>query len=298
LGALSGPGFYFIFVSGIFCMITKRKLYYFLSPALRFIIRRLYYLPADFWESITGKRDNTTPPKGLIFIGSGNFKKIGEHYLRLFKEECNLKPDHRVLDIGCGIGRVAIPLTGYLNADGSYEGFDIVKRGIDWCKKHITTNYPKFGFLHINLKNDLYNLKTARTAKNFVFPYKDNDFDLIVLTSVFTHMLPDDVQNYTCEINRVLKAGGKCLVTYFILNSESKKYMKSNSGLDFRFNRGHYSLIDNNVKEANVAFEEEYLFKMINGNNLTIERIFNGFWSGRPRNESLDYQDTLILSKK
>ena len=279
-------------------MPFKRTLYYSVPPALRYLIRRIYFFNIDLLDLITGKRDKTMPPKGLIFIGPGDFKKIGEHYLNLFKEHCNLKPDQRVLDIGCGIGRIAIPLTKYLDSEGSYEGFDIVKKGIDWCKKHITKSYPNFRFLHIDLKNDLYNLKTSQTAKNFVFPYRDNDFDLAVLTSVFTHMLPEDVENYTREIHRVLKVGRKCLVTYFILNPESKNYMKSNSGFDFKFNFGSYSLLDKNVKEANVAYEEEYLINLISQNNLTLEKTLYGFWSGRPRNESFDFQDTLILSKR
>lgn len=278
-------------------MITKRKLYYFLSPSMRYTIRKIYYFPSDFWGSITGKRDKTIPPQGLIFIGSGDFKRIGEHYLTLFKEHCNLLPNHSVLDVGCGIGRIAIPLTKYLNNEGSYQGFDIVKTGIDWCKKNISKTNPNFMFTHIDLKNDLYNLKTEQAAKNFVFPYDDNSFDLVVLTSVFTHMMPDDFKNYIKEINRVLKPNGKCLVTFFILNNESKTYMKSNSEFNFKYNFGEYSLMNKDVKEANIAFEEEFLMDFIKENNLTVEKKLYGFWSGRPRSESFDYQDTLILTK-
>ncbi|SEP59837.1 class I SAM-dependent methyltransferase [Flavobacterium urocaniciphilum] len=278
-------------------MISKRKLYYLLSPSMRYSIRKIYYFPSDFWDLISGKRDKTIPPKGLIFIGPGDFKRIGEHYLNIFKEQCNLLPNHRVLDVGCGIGRIAIPLTNYLNKEGSYEGFDIVKNGIDWCQKNITQKNPNFKFTHIDLKNDLYNLKTEQTANNFVFPYQDSSFDLVVLTSVFTHMMPDDVVNYIKEINRVLKPNGKCLVTFFILNEESKNYMKSNSDFNFQYNFGDYSLMDKDVKEANIAFEEKFIFNCIKENNLTIEKTLYGFWSGRPKNESFDYQDTLILTK-
>jgi ubiquinone/menaquinone biosynthesis C-methylase UbiE len=277
-------------------MNAKRKIYYSVPPSWRYVIRRIYYFPVDLWELITGKRDKLTPPKGLIFIGAGDFRKIGMHYLKLFIENCNLKSDHKVLDIGCGIGRIAIPLTNYLDANGSYEGFDIVKRGIDWCNKYITTIYPNFRFLHIDLKNDLYNLKTENSAKSFVFPYKDNDFNLVILTSVFTHMLPEDIENYIKEINRVLKIGGRCLVTFFILNNDSKNYMKASSGIKFEYNKGYYSLIDKNVKEANVAYEEEYLTKLITDNNLSIDKVLYGFWCGRPRKEAFDFQDTLILS--
>lgn len=278
-------------------MITKRKLYYLLSPSMRYTIRKIYYFPSDLWDTITGKRDKTIPPQGLIFIGPGDFKKIGEHYLNIFKEHCNLLPNHKVLDVGCGIGRIAIPLTKYLNADGSYEGFDIVKSGIDWCTKNISKTHPNFKFKHIDLKNDLYNLKTEESAKNFKFPYEANSFDLVVLTSVFTHMMPEDVKNYLHEINRVLKSNGKCLVTFFILNNESKTFMKSNSGFNFEYNFGSYSLMNKDVKEANIAFEENFLTDSIHESNLIIEKTLYGFWSGRPKNEAFDYQDTMVLTK-
>ena len=279
-------------------MDIKRKFYYFLPPSFRFLMRRIYFFPADLWKLITGDQDSLTPPKGLIFIGAGDFKKIGLHYLKLFEENCNLKSNHRVLDIGCGIGRIAIPLTKFLDTNGSYEGFDIVKTGIDWCNKHISTVYPNFRFFHVDLKNDLYNLKTERSAKSFEFPYPDSDFDMVVLTSVFTHMLPEDIENYTKEIHRILKPGGKCLVTFFILNKESRSFMKSNSGIKFEHNLGYYSLIDKNVKEANVAYEEDYLMNLFKQNNLKIEKVIYGFWSGRQFKEVYDYQDTLILTKK
>ncbi len=279
-------------------MITKRKLYYSLTPSLRYLIRRVYFLPIDLWNSINGKRDRMIPPQGLIFIGTGDFKKIGEHYLAVFIEHCGLLPEHHVLDIGCGIGRIAIPLTNFLNNQGSYDGFDVVEKGISWCRKHISTSFPNFRFQHVALKNDLYNLKTEQRSKDFIFPYPDNNFDLIIVTSVFTHMLIEDVEKYFKEIYRVLKPQGKCLATFFILNAESRNYMKSNHDFNFDINLGNYSLLNHNVKEANVAYEENYILYLITQNNLFIERTFNGFWSGRPKEESFDFQDTLIISKR
>ena len=46
-------------------------------------------------------------------------------------------------------------------------------------------------------------------ASEYTFPYEDGEFDVVVLTSVFTHMLPDDVAHYLDEIARVLKPGGR-----------------------------------------------------------------------------------------
>ena len=71
-----------------------------LSPSLRRVVRRIYYLPIDIFESVTGKRDAITPPRGKIFIGSGDFLMQGERLLDILTQHGGLMPSHRVLDVG------------------------------------------------------------------------------------------------------------------------------------------------------------------------------------------------------
>ncbi len=279
--------------------MLKRDLYYLLTPRMRLFIRRLYYLPIDIYESLSGKRDDLTPPRGLVFVGFGDFKKSGELLLDQIKKTVTLQPCMSILDVGCGIGRLAVPLTRVLNEEGRYEGFDIVKSGIDWCNKNIKSKFPCFNFIHIDLKNDLYNLKTDKEAKNFVFPYNDNQFDLVILTSVFTHMMPEDVKNYLKEIFRVLKKDGKCFVTFFLLNDEIKSSIENRDYFNFPFKYDNYRLMDSSVKEANIAYEEEFLVKdLFSNNKFRVERIDYGWWSGKSRESSLGYQDTILLSRE
>ena len=278
--------------------MNLRKIYYFLTPELRLLARRAYFLPKDMYTRFFRNQTELLPPQGLIFIGGGDFRSIGKVYLKRFIELGNLKPGNRVLDIGCGVGRIAIPLTSYLKSDGSYEGFDIVKSGIDWCNKRIKPNFPNFNFIYINLKNSLYNSHSDKSARDFKFPYKDNEFDFVILTSVFTHMLPPDMDNYLKEIYRVLKFNGVCYTTFFLLNNDTKISMVSNDGLNFIHNHGDYRVYTEGVEEANVAYEETTLLeKYFTKNQLKVEKIFYGFWSGRSRQKSLDFQDTIILSK-
>lgn len=67
---------------------------------------------------------------------------------------------------------------------------------------------------------------------------------------------------------------------------------------DFKYDYGHYALMDKNVKSANVGYEESYLFKYIGECGFTIEQSIKGFWSqernGRNANE---FQDLLVLRK-
>ncbi|MDF9831020.1 ubiquinone/menaquinone biosynthesis C-methylase UbiE [Parabacteroides sp. PF5-6] len=274
-----------------------RNIYYSLSPSMRFVARRLYYLPIDTYDSITGRRKEMIPPRGMIFIGAGDFEKQGLHLMELLKKHAGLRPDSRVLDVGCGIGRLAVALTTYLDRQGSYEGFDIVKKGIDWCEKKISSKYPNFHFLHIDLKNDLYNLKTENQARHFKFPYENNSFDCIVLTSVFTHMMPEDILNYLEQISSVLKTDGKCLATFFLLNKEVKEKMAAKQTFfDFKHAYEGYSLIDKRVKEANIALEEELLYTFLEEKGLKADAIHYGAWSANA--DALDFQDVVILSKK
>jgi SAM-dependent methyltransferase len=273
-----------------------RKIYYRLNPNQRIIARRLFFLPIDIIEKIIGKRPPMVPPRGLIFTGSGDFVKQGDKFLEYFKTYGGLKPEHRVLDIGSGIGRMARPLVGYLNEKGTYEGFDVVKAGVEWCQNNITSVNPRFKFKHIPLKNDLYNLDTPHTANNFRFPYPNEEFDFCFLTSVFTHMLPDDTRNYLLEISRTLKPGGICFATFFVLDDESSLAMKDNS---FRFDYVYegYALMDEKVKEANVAFQLDWLTKVFSEVGLNLKGFHPGVWSSRKEN-TLDFQDILILEKK
>ena len=275
-----------------------RKIYYSFSPVVRRIIRRFVYFPIDIIECLIGKRDKMTPPRGRIFIGSGDFKSQGERITDQLVRYGGLKPDYKVLDIGCGIGRIAGPLTKYLSADGVYDGFDVVKAGISWCQKNISSLYPNFHFTHIDLKNDLYNLKTARKAKDFVFPYPNEFFDFVFLISVFTHMLPEDVDGYLKQIHRVLKNGGTCFSTFFILNKNILSRMDASAGIKFKYNMGNYMLHHKKVKEANVAYDEHFLEKeLIETCGFSILQRYPGYWPDGINQDSLDFQDILIFKK-
>lgn len=280
-------------------MGTLRNAYYLMPPGMRRLARRFWFLPLDLYESATGKRDPMVPPKGRIFIGSGDFVSTGESIREQLVTLAGLQPSHRVLDVGCGMGRVAVPLTATLDEQGSYEGFDIVPSAIKWCRNKITSRHPRFRFTHIDLKNDLYNLRTNQEAKSFVFPYRDGEFDLVLLTSVFTHMLLEDVRSYLQQIHRVLKPGGVCFATFFLMNAEAEALMDASGQRMFSTRLDHHYLFHPRVKAANVAYEETYLMEeLLAGNGLVPEQVRYGFWPGRPRTELNNYQDICVCRKK
>ncbi|MEP7321757.1 MAG: class I SAM-dependent methyltransferase [Saprospiraceae bacterium] len=273
-----------------------RKLYYLLPPGLRFFVRRLIYLPLDVFST---NKHQLIPPLGSIYTGRGNFIHQGLEWKQLFIDQAGLLPEQSVLDIGSGIGRIAIGLTKFLK--GNYEGFDAVKLGVDWCQKNISPVHSNFHFQFIDLFNDLYK-SGGKSATNFTFPYKTDQFDFACAISVFTHMIPDELENYIKELNRVLKSGGRAVLTFFILDPESLAGMNKDKGvLQFPHHPDHrHALMDTKVKSANVAYQRAYLMNLLNDHHLQITHEFKGKWSDGRNTiayHPLAFQDILILRK-
>ncbi|MBD3242396.1 MAG: methyltransferase domain-containing protein, partial [Chitinivibrionales bacterium] len=184
------------------------------TPLGRFI----FHLPGEIVGRLTGKRSGLTPPMWKVYTGRGDFEGVGREFLTHFRDLGGLEPDHRVLDVGSGMGRMAIPLAGYLSSKGSYAGIEIVREGVKWCNKHVCPLHPNFTFIHADIENELYNPKGSCQAHAYRFPFPDGSFDFVFLTSVFTHMHPSAVRNYLHEIARVLSPGGHCLFTCSLLD--------------------------------------------------------------------------------
>lgn len=277
----------------------KSKFKYLLPVEIKKTLKYILYSIQDLLTLMSGKKKSDYPPKRLNFVGSGDFIKVGNEFTEHFKEIGGLKPDNTVLDIGSGIGRMAIPLTKYLKG-GEYYGFDIDKRGIQWCKKNISKKHSNFHFEYVDIYNKFYNKKGKIKASQFKFPYSDKKFDFIFATSVFTHMLPDQVTQYLAEIKRVLKENGKCFLTFFSIDEEAKSNILNEISyckFIYPFNEENTCFYTHkNNPEAEIAFKENWIIQQLEKATLSKDLgIFHGKWSGRKVYTS--YQD-IFISKK
>ena len=137
--------------------------------------------------------------------------------------------------------------------------------------------FKNFDFEHADIYNKTYNPDGKFTASTFVFPYPDKTFDFVLLSSVFTHMLQDDIEHYVSEIRRVMKPGGKCLSTWFLLNEQSEKAIKERKTLlpfDHKF--GDCLVSEVKIPEVAIAYQENYVRSLHFSNGMTHETTIYG----------------------
>jgi SAM-dependent methyltransferase len=245
-----------------------------------------------------GRLAPMVPPEALMHDGDATyeaFKQNSDEFLGIYRDVAGLQPHEKVLDVGCGVGRKTIRLTQYLNKDGAYLGFDIVQSGIEWCSRTITPRYPNFGFQKIDVYNKHYNPAGKVLARDYRFPFEDRSFDLVVLGSVFTHMLSKDVANYLNEIHRVLKPSGRCLISWFLLNLESQALLdagKSSFPLDHEVEQGCRACRRDDP-EAALGYKEQYVLALYRERGFRDDiAIHYGSWCGRSK--YLSFQDLIL----
>lgn len=195
-----------------------------------------------------------------------------------------LPANGRLLDVGCGCGKIARPLVGYLGAQGGYDGIDITHAAIDWCRDAYR-GHPNFRFHLADLQSSRYNAGGATRASEYRFPFEANSFDVVFLGSVFTHLLPADTAHYLREIGRVLKPGGRCLSTFFVLDTQALANVeagRTTPAFPHRWgNEGcRVELLD--VPEAAIAYDEAAVRRMVTEAGLVVDAINHGEW-GRGR---------------
>ena len=246
----------------------------------------------DLRDTVSRRRDRLTPPRRLDFVDHSDFAATGDEFLAHFNELGGLQPSERVLDVGCGIGRMARPLAGYLSADGSYDGFDVNRDGVGWCRRRYR-RHANFRFQVADIFNARHNPHGAHRADEYRFPYADARFDFVLATSIFTHLLEADATHYLGECERVLAPAGRLFATFFLLNVTSRALRADGrAGLTFLDIDERVAILDESVPEEAVAYDDEWVFETLRTNGLELIGLYPGSWSGRQ--EFISFQDIVV----
>jgi SAM-dependent methyltransferase len=225
-------------------------------------------------------------------FGGARFQNHGRLVRQLLMNNVGLTPVSDVLEIGCGCGRNAIALAEYLTS-GKYTGIDIEKVSLESCKKTDFLNLDGFVFDAIDVYNAEYNPSGKYSATEYRLQFDDGRFDVIFLISVFTHMLPDDINHYVREIARVLKRGGACMTSVFLMDRGRK-----GNGIAFPFNVGDYYFYDHKMPEVAVGYMLDYFRLSAKECGLTMNDPLWGTWRDKEGSrEGVFPQDIIIFRK-
>ena len=230
------------------------------------------------------------------------FRETSDHHIMLLEKYVGLSNCANIVELGCGVGRDAIPLTKIVPSDGSYLGIDIIRQSIDWAQKNISSGNSNFEFVHFDIGDQQHNLQGKKTSTDFTIPRADGSQDLVFLYSVFTHMFPVDTQHYLGEFARILKNGGRVLASMFTMERTLIPYLKSIGGGGLRNLTFGYEVEegffhnDPNIIPGATAYSMAKIHSMIEPLGLELERFVKGSWRKDNSHEE-DGQDLVIFKK-
>ncbi len=176
--------------------------------------------------------------------------------------EQGLRPEHYVLDVGCGPLRAGVHFIGYLER-GHYAGVD--KRR-DTLERAREVELPRYG---VEDKDPLLLVNGA-----FEFSKLGRSFDYAIAQSVFTHLSLNVILRCLVEMAKVLNPGGRFYATIYE-NPQGKQYLgeiQQSERVVSYYDRDKYH------------YDLETLRAACQGTGLTMS--YNGDW-GHPDNQKM-----------
>jgi SAM-dependent methyltransferase len=215
------------------------------------------------------------------------------------KELAGLGPSSRVLDIGCGLGRVAWPLARELGPDGSYDGFDAAKAYIEWCANGPALDPQRVRFHWFDIRSSVYNPAGTIDGENLAFPWSDHAFTLAIANSLFTHLSAAGTRNYLRETARTLQRGGRLFASFFVLDDESLAAIADHETFpNFTDAVDHGRIADAGSPDAAIAFDAPWLHQQFLDCGFAIEIYRQGRWRDPEVIHDELFQDFVVAVKR
>lgn len=178
----------------------------------------------------------------------------------------------KVLDWGCGPGRIIRHLPQVMGESNEYYGTDYNPKTVDWCRE--------------NLKGIHFNQNSIEAK----LPYDDNSFDVIYGISIFTHLSKQMHYDWYKELLRVLKPNGIMLQTS---HGDNFKVKLTDSEVETYNN--NQLVVRGKVKEGHRTFTafhpNEFMHELFQGAEI-MEHVVIPYEAGK-----LPQQDIWIVRK-
>jgi SAM-dependent methyltransferase len=172
------------------------------------------------YERLYEAHARALPPAAAA--GDGDFDRIGRIELAALVD-AGLAHGHRLVDFGCGTGRLAVHAVPWL-AGGSYVGIDISQTMLGHAEAAVRTSCPgapcRVSWQHQSAP---------------VFALADATVDLFAAFSVFTHMEHEDAYAYLRDARRVVRPHGRFVLSCLTMDLEAgRRVFRQSAGVSLR----------------------------------------------------------------
>jgi ubiquinone/menaquinone biosynthesis C-methylase UbiE len=217
-------------------------------------------------------------------IDNDTLSGISRNFIHYLVKDCKIASNAKILEIGCGIACLSLPLIKYVKSGGKYCGIDPDKQCIDWCKHKITP------FCDASFK--LYN----NDEPEIHFPFDDGEFDVVFTGSLFGSIQQESIDKYLSEITRILKKGGQLIFTIFMahqfqITAKSKK-IKTRTRLN---KTNGVAFLTNSRNEKAYVHQDALINTSLEKAHFEIKDTIFGNWSDM--SNSPIYQDLVSTVK-
>jgi SAM-dependent methyltransferase len=234
-------------------------------------------------------------------VGGGSPMSLAIHFMGILVEQAGLESGDRVLDIGCGCGRLAAALTQHLGPQASYVGVDIVAGLVDFANRHIPWRHPNFRFVTLQQGNPAYDAIRHDGESPTIASLDDacapQTVDLCIATSLFTHFDTEMARTALKAMRRALAPDGRAFISLFLLDAGVRALI-GRGGAAFQFEHRYADgvFVQNLGRPLEaLAFTSGHFIDLLSEHGLYVERALYGRWPGRAG--CVSGQDILIVRR-
>lgn len=267
-----------------------------LRRLLRLLNRAFRLLPPRYGGLFVERsgRYHLIPPEFLRAASVPQSFYLGQQVLDWLTIHVPLRQDARVLDVGCGDGRVAAAFARAEGFTGTYAGVDINRERIGALTRAFA-GQPRFRFQHVDLFHSYYNTGGRLDPAAHAYPYPPETFDLIFFNSIFSHLRLSVIANHLRNAKRCLAPGGKVWLTCYLIDEQRERdEVGENRRFDQGFDLGYTATPAE--PEGIVAYEQARLLSTINEAGLAVEQHIRGHWHGRRHSLDQHEQDVIVCA--
>lgn len=272
------------------CLQTLQEL----APSVDDRIKRV----RESLASCSALEDGQLPPKSMMNLAGSpdavHYRNtMADHFTALVLRGA-IEPDHTVLDLGCGCGRLALPFAHYLDG-GTYIGIDVSSEALSWCRKNLDARGGTMRFIQRETVNK-YSFESRNPVSRNSYHLAElqhEQVDFAFAISLFTKLQQRDCLSYLSELARVIRRNGCAYLTTFIIDDFF---------FDFVRRSGRHRAVTQEESGCYYAFEGLDFFagytrrtwtRMIEDSGLRIVGYDPGRWAEKPG--ALHHEDTFTV---